>query len=165
LVPAHCWLLVGFALSNILSGSPKQRRLLASGFSPRTPRVARPARFVAALLQLRAATRSLQKPLNAPLLRAGDGSPTKPQSCCFSFKTKGHNMSKSSNLPSHRVYAVTKNGKQRYWNAIGVVFPHEDGEGFSVKLNLLPLNGADIVIRKPKADVDPADAVPELANT
>jgi hypothetical protein len=72
-------------------------------------------------------------------------------------------MSKSSNLPSHRVYAVTKNGKQRYWQAIGAVWPHEDGEGFNLKLDYLPLNDADIVIRKPKADVDPADAVPEIA--
>lgn len=73
-------------------------------------------------------------------------------------------MSKSSNLPSHRVYAVTKNGKRSYWQAIGAVWAHEDGEGFSVKLDFLPLNpDADIVIRKPKADVDPADAVPEIA--
>ena len=70
---------------------------------------------------------------------------------------------KTANLPSHRVYAVTKNGKQRYWNAIGAVWPHEDGEGFSVKLDYLPLNDADIVIRKPRAEVDPAEAVPELA--
>jgi hypothetical protein len=73
-------------------------------------------------------------------------------------------MSKTSNLPSHRVYAVTKNGKQRYWTAIGAVWPHEDGDGFSMKLNFLPLDPeADLVIRKPKADVDPAEAVPEIA--
>lgn len=71
-------------------------------------------------------------------------------------------MSKSPNLPSHRVYAVTRNGKQSYWNAIGAAWPHGDGEGFNVKLDYLPLNGADIVIRKPKADVDPANAVPEI---
>ena len=72
-------------------------------------------------------------------------------------------MSKTTNRPSHRVYAVTKNGSQRYWNAIGAAWPHADGEGFNLKLDYLPLNGADIVIRKPKAEVDPADAVPEVA--
>jgi hypothetical protein len=72
-------------------------------------------------------------------------------------------MSKSSNLPSHRVYAVTRDGKKSYWNAIGAAWPHGDGEGFNVKLDYLPINGADIVIRKPKADVNPADAVPEVA--
>jgi hypothetical protein len=62
-------------------------------------------------------------------------------------------MSKTSNTPSHRVYAVTKNGKQRYWTAIGAVWPHADGEGFNVKLDYLPLiPGAEIVIRKPKAE-------------
>jgi hypothetical protein len=61
-------------------------------------------------------------------------------------------MSKTSNTPSHRVYAVTKNGQQRYWHPIGAVWPHADGEGFNVKLDFLPLNGAEIVIRKPKAE-------------
>ena len=72
-------------------------------------------------------------------------------------------MSKSSNLPSHRVYAVTRDGKKSYWNAIGAAWAHGDGEGFNVKLDYLPINGADIVIRKPKAEVNPADAVPEVA--
>jgi hypothetical protein len=74
-------------------------------------------------------------------------------------------MSKTSNAPSHRVYAVTKNGKQRYWTTIGAVWPHEDGDGFSMKLNFLPLDpSADLVIRKPRAEVAPADAVPEIAS-
>jgi hypothetical protein len=60
-------------------------------------------------------------------------------------------MSKNTNPPSHRVYAVTKEGKQNYWRAIGAVWPHADGEGFNLKLDYLPLNGAEIVIRKPKA--------------
>jgi hypothetical protein len=32
------------------------------------------------------------------------------------------------------------------------VWSHGDGEGFNLKLDYLPLNGAEIVIRKPKAD-------------
>lgn len=61
-------------------------------------------------------------------------------------------MSNSTNRPTHRVYAVTRNGKQSYWRAIGAVWAHSDGEGFNLKLNYLPLNGAEIKIRKPKAD-------------
>ena len=45
-----------------------------------------------------------------------------------------------------------QNGKQSYWRAIGAVWPHGDGEGFNLKLDYLPLNGAEIVIRKPKAE-------------
>ena len=67
-------------------------------------------------------------------------------------------MSKTNNLPSHRVYAVTKEGKKSYWRAIGAVWPHGDGEGFNLKLDYLPLNDAEIVIRKPKAEAEEAEA-------
>jgi hypothetical protein len=60
-------------------------------------------------------------------------------------------MTNTSKLPSHRVYAVTKNGQRNYWREIGAAWPHGDGEGFNLKLDYLPLNGAEIVIRKPKA--------------
>ncbi len=60
-------------------------------------------------------------------------------------------MSKRTNPPSHRVYAVKKEGKQSYWRPIGALFAHADGDGFNLVLDYLPLNGADIVIRKPKA--------------
>jgi hypothetical protein len=60
---------------------------------------------------------------------------------------------KSNNRPSHRVYAVTKNGKQNFWQPIGAAWAHQDGEGFNLKLEYLSLNEAEIVIRKPKAEV------------
>jgi hypothetical protein len=72
-------------------------------------------------------------------------------------------MSKTPSLPSHRVYAVTKNGKQSYWHAIGAAWPHSDGDGFFLKLDYLPLNGAQIVIRKPKAGEADAAALAETA--
>ena len=64
-------------------------------------------------------------------------------------------MSNNSNRPSHRIYAVTKNGERSNWREIGAAWAHKDGEGFNLKLDFLPLNGAEIVIRKPKAS-DPA---------
>jgi hypothetical protein len=67
-------------------------------------------------------------------------------------------MSKNTTPPSHRVYAVTKNGKRNYWQPIGALWAHADGEGFNLKLDYLPLNGAEIVIRKPKAEAEQADA-------
>jgi hypothetical protein len=79
----------------------------------------------------------------------------------FKPKSKGQHMSKLTTPPSHRVYAVTKNGKQSYWRVIGAVWPHGDGEGFNLKLDCLPLNGAEIVIRKAK--VDEADTADEAA--
>jgi hypothetical protein len=58
---------------------------------------------------------------------------------------------KQTNRPSHRVYAVSKNGERSNWREIGAAWAHKDGEGFSLKLDFLPLNGAELVIRKPKA--------------
>jgi hypothetical protein len=53
-------------------------------------------------------------------------------------------------LPSHRVYAVTKREERNFWREIGAAWEHEDGEGFNIRLNLLPLDGSDIVVRKPR---------------
>ena len=65
-----------------------------------------------------------------------------------------------SKLPTHRAYAVTQNGERRYWREIGAVWLHGDQEGFNLKLDYLPLNNAEIVIRRPlpaKADADHSD--------
>jgi hypothetical protein len=85
--------------------------------------------------------------------------PTKPREVHgFKPRRKEHHMSKSNNRPSHRVYAVSKNGERNFWQPIGAAWPHSDGDGFNVKLEYLPLNAAEIVIRKPKAEAELADA-------
>ena len=56
------------------------------------------------------------------------------------------------NRPTHRVYAVRKaEGSKSHWSEIGAAWAHQDGKGFNVKLDYLPLNGAEIVIREPRA--------------
>jgi hypothetical protein len=60
----------------------------------------------------------------------------------------------SSSRPTHRIFAVTKNGNKKIWRAIGALWPHSDNKGFSHKLDCLPLNGAETVIREIDADVD-----------
>jgi hypothetical protein len=45
-----------------------------------------------------------------------------------------------------------KDGKGKgFWTRIGAAWPHEDGEGFNVQFDMVPLNGK-IVLRAPKAD-------------
>jgi len=61
-------------------------------------------------------------------------------------------MTTTTKRPSHKVYAVTKGTKRSFWQEIGAAWVHADGEGFKVKLDMLPLNGAEIVIRKPKTE-------------
>ena len=66
----------------------------------------------------------------------------------------------TSKQPTHRVYAVTRTegSDKGFWTAIGAVWAHQDGKGFNVKLDYLPLNGAEIVIREPKVDPIPTEA-------
>ena len=61
-------------------------------------------------------------------------------------------MRTNSKRPTHRAYAVSKSGDKTYWREIGAVWQHEDGRGFNLKLDYLPLNGAEIVIREPKTE-------------
>jgi hypothetical protein len=49
--------------------------------------------------------------------------------------------------PTHRVFAVTKNGDRKFWQPIGALWAHQDGQGFNQRLDYLPLNDAQIVIR------------------
>jgi hypothetical protein len=69
------------------------------------------------------------------------------------------NTETSPKRPTHRAYAVTKGkDEKRYWKEIGAAWAHPDGKGFNVKLDYLPLNGAEIVIREPRAEQAPGEA-------
>ena len=61
----------------------------------------------------------------------------------------------TTNRPSHYVYAVRKGAKggKGFWTRIGAAWANRDGEGFSVKLDLIPIDGADIVIRTPREEI------------
>ena len=57
-------------------------------------------------------------------------------------------MSKSNSRPTHEVFAVKeREGKKSNWMKIGGAWSHSDGQGFNLRLDALPLNGASIVIR------------------
>jgi hypothetical protein len=59
-------------------------------------------------------------------------------------------------LPSHRVYAVSKQGDGKStWTEIGAAWPHKKGEGFNLAFTARPLDGAQIVLLKArKPDVN-----------
>jgi hypothetical protein len=54
--------------------------------------------------------------------------------------------------PTHRIFAVTKQGDKKFWQPIAALWAHADGQGFNQKLDYLPLNNAEIVIRTVKDD-------------
>ncbi|HEY9869702.1 MAG TPA: hypothetical protein V6D08_11095 [Candidatus Obscuribacterales bacterium] len=52
--------------------------------------------------------------------------------------------------PDFRVYTVIKReGKDDYWLNLGVAFRHDDGEGFNLLLQAMPLDGK-LVMRRYK---------------
>ena len=57
--------------------------------------------------------------------------------------------------PSHIAYVVRKVGQgpteKSYWDRIGSAWANADGNGFTLRLNAIPLTG-EIVVRKPKAE-------------
>ena len=54
--------------------------------------------------------------------------------------------------PAFRVYSVIKReGKEDFWLNLGVAFPHEDGEGFNVLLQALPID-SKLVLRTYKEE-------------
>jgi hypothetical protein len=62
-------------------------------------------------------------------------------------------MSTTPKQPSHKIYAVTKGAKKNFWQEIGAAWPHSDGKGFSLRLDFLPINGAEISLREPRTEV------------
>jgi hypothetical protein len=57
----------------------------------------------------------------------------------------------NSNRPTHRVYAVIikkEGGAKCAWLEIGAAWPHRDGKGYGVKLDVIPRSpDAQLVIR------------------
>jgi hypothetical protein len=49
--------------------------------------------------------------------------------------------------PTHRLYAVTKSGESRYWQPIGALWKHADDRGFNLRVEYMPLNDAELVVR------------------
>ena len=61
--------------------------------------------------------------------------------------------------PAYRAYTVIKReGKDDYWLNLGIVFAHEDGEGFNLLLQAMPLDGK-IVLRRYKENEEEQKAV------
>lgn len=60
------------------------------------------------------------------------------------------------NRPTHRVYSVTKRSGQDKgnWVQIGAAWPHKDGKGYGVKLELFPIGDGEIVIREIRAEAE-----------
>lgn len=62
------------------------------------------------------------------------------------------NETETKALPVYRIYSVSQNGdKKATWQEIGAAWKHGDGKGLSLQFNARPLEGAQVVLREPKA--------------
>lgn len=56
----------------------------------------------------------------------------------------------NSQQPAFRAFTVVKReGTDDFWLPIGAAFPHQDGEGYNLVLQALPIDGR-VVLRTPK---------------
>jgi hypothetical protein len=70
-------------------------------------------------------------------------------------QTEPHQRPQGESRPYLNAFHVKEfevNGEPREdWTRIGVAWPHKDGKGFNLQLELVPVNGGRIVIREPEA--------------
>ena len=63
--------------------------------------------------------------------------------------TTANTESTASKLPSHQAFHVRKTAKgEAIWTQIGAAWPHADGKGFSIQVDIVPLDGK-IALRIP----------------
>lgn len=63
--------------------------------------------------------------------------------------------------PAFRAYTVIKRGEGQddFWLPIGAAFPHQDGDGYNLVLQALPIDGR-VVLRVPKEEDEQQRAPP-----
>ncbi len=73
-------------------------------------------------------------------------------------------MATKKNSPTHTAYMVREfksGGEDRaIWTRIGSQWPHDDGKGYNLQLDAMPIGGR-IVLRSVKEKVDTTDASDE----
>lgn len=53
-----------------------------------------------------------------------------------------NNETANSKAPSHIAYQVRdREGKKSFWTRIGSAWAHQDGKGFNIQLEVVPLDG------------------------
>jgi hypothetical protein len=74
-----------------------------------------------------------------PSGRDGRGRKLKEKETTMSDSKKPETSTKS---PSHVAYQVRdRDGQKGFWTRIGSVWPHADGKGFNIQLDVVPLDG------------------------
>ena len=57
---------------------------------------------------------------------------------------------KKSNRPTHTLFHVTGEGDDTNWTRIGAAWAHQDGKGFNLDVEMIPMKLGRFVVREPK---------------
>lgn len=68
-------------------------------------------------------------------------------------KNIAEHKAKASRSPSMIAWHVRRSGKRAYWDRIGAVFAHNDGRGYDVVLETMPVDGR-VTLRAPAVSAE-----------
>ena len=66
-------------------------------------------------------------------------------------KTQTQSRNSSPKAPDFLAWHVTQKGEKSYWNKVGAAWAHKDANGYTIQLEVVPINGR-IVLRQPIED-------------
>lgn len=58
--------------------------------------------------------------------------------------------------PALIAWHVAERGEKSFWTRIGAAWSHEDGEGMTLQLDLIPAAGGRVILRTPKQEEEGA---------
>jgi hypothetical protein len=65
---------------------------------------------------------------------------------------KTNKQPRETTPPAFIAWHVAERGEKSFWSRIGAAWKHEDGEGLTLQLDLLPVTGGRVVLRTPKEE-------------
>ena len=66
--------------------------------------------------------------------------------------TNQNRKSRENRSPAYIAWHVAEGGDKAFWTRIGAAWSHQDGDGLTLQLDLVPVNGGRIVLRAPNDD-------------
>jgi len=63
--------------------------------------------------------------------------------------TQNRKPARETHTPAYIAWHVGEKGEKAFWTRIGAAWRHQDGEGLTLQLDLIPVSGGRIVLRTP----------------
>lgn len=66
--------------------------------------------------------------------------------------TPNQKPARESRTPEFIAWHVDEKGEKSFWTRIGAAWDHKDGEGYTLQLDLVPVNSGRVILRVPAED-------------